>query len=427
MKRGRRYQAVRWVGGVLAALLGILVLVLTAQFVPAYLADQSLTNKAGYLGAIMGAVSLLIVLVQFVRWLGRRERPHTLAERLQAEIREELVHRLDHLRRTSENISLAYRSATGRTEASLEALAERLLHGRARIVVTGHPGRGKSYSSLQIALEVIRSDPTVVPLVVPLSQWTEDEEITAWLSRFVTTEFGVSARSASELIGSGSVLALFDGLDELCGGELSVGPAELFLERLVEWRLHGAWAPFLLTCRRDTWNAVREDLRAHYTLDTYAVLPVRYDQAITYLSRSLGRTETFGPAVELAQSLQAEDRGHVLASPWQLSLVAELARNRLRAGAGDHRKELITVVESADTASLVARYVESASAKDAFVLSRLLNVLDLWWLSNYAKHLERSRSEQTTLAAGSCPPETSCSIDSGRLLVGGVRWSWTFT
>jgi hypothetical protein len=377
--------------------------VLTAWFVPAYLADRSLTNKAGYLGAITGAVSLLIVLVQFVRWLTRRERPQALAERLLAEIRDDLVRRLGHMRRTSENISLTYRSTVHRSEVTLKALAEALLHERGRVVVVGHPGRGKSYSVLQIALDVIRNDPALVPLVVPLSRWTGDEEIVVWLSRFISTEFKVSERSARELINSGSVLALFDGLDELCGSESAVEPAERFLERLVEWRLHGDWAPFLLTCRRDSWNAIRKDLRNHYTLDTYVVLPVRYEEATTYLSRSLGRTDTFEPAVGMAQSLRAAGRGELLTSPWQLSLVAELARNRMDADANDFVGDLITITESADTASLVARYVESADVIGASVLARWRNVLDLWWLSNYAKYLERNRSQQTMVAGRLLP------------------------
>jgi predicted NACHT family NTPase len=254
MRSGDPYWALRWVGGVLAVLLGVVVLVLTAQFVPAYLADGSLTNKAGYLGTILGAVSFLIVLVQFVRWLGRRERPQALAERLQAEIRGDLVRRLDHMRRTSESISLTYRSAVRRSEVTLEALAG-ALHEGARVVLAGHPGRGKSYSVLQIALDVIRNDQTLVPLVVPLSRWTENEDIVGWLSRFITTEFKISGSSARELIESGRVLTLFDGLDELCENQTAVEPAERFLERLVEWQLQGDWAPFLLTCRRDTWNA----------------------------------------------------------------------------------------------------------------------------------------------------------------------------
>jgi hypothetical protein len=281
MRPGNRYRVLRWAGGVLAALLSIVLLVMIARFVPAYLADRSLSNKAGYLGTILGAVSLLVVLVQFLRGLRRRERPPALAERLQSETRDDLVRRVDHMRRTSEDIALTYRSAARQSEATLEALAEALLHEHARVVLVGHPGRGKSYSAMQVALKVIRSDPALVPLVVPLSRWTENEEIAVWLSRFVATEFNVSRGSAHELIESGNVLALFDGLDELCAEATAVEPAERFLKRLVEWRLQGDRAPFLLTCRRVTWNAIREDLRNHHTLDSYAILPVRYAEATT--------------------------------------------------------------------------------------------------------------------------------------------------
>lgn len=147
----------------------------------------------------MGAVSLLIVLVQFLGGLAPRERPQALAERLQPEIRDDIVRRLGLMRRTSEDISLTYRHAVRRSEVALEALVGALLQAHARVVLVGRPGRGKSYSTLQIALEAIRSDPALVPLVVPLSRWTENEEIVVWLSRFVATEFNVSRGSVREL------------------------------------------------------------------------------------------------------------------------------------------------------------------------------------------------------------------------------------
>jgi hypothetical protein len=403
VRPGNRYRVLRWAGGILAVLLGVFILALTAWFVPAYFADPSLSNRSGYLGTILGAVSLLVVLVQFLRGLGQHERPRDLAERLHAEIRDDLVRRLSHMRRTSEDISLAYRSAARHTEVGLPQLVEALLHERARVVLVGHPGRGKSYSALLIALAVIRTAPQVVPLVVPLSRWTRDEDIVEWLSRFVATEFNVSRGSARDLIGSGSVLPLFDGLDELCAQESAVEPAERFLERLVEWRLQGNRPPYLLTCRRVTWNAISRTLRDHHALGAYAIQPVRYADATTYLSRSLGRTDAFRPAVDLAGSLRAGGRESLLSSPWQLSLVAEVARNRMDAGANGPGRDLVSVAESADAASLVARYVESAGTVDGPVAARLRNVLDLWWLSNYAKYLERNRSEQTVVAGRPLP------------------------
>ncbi|MDQ7908544.1 NACHT domain-containing protein [Phytohabitans sp. ZYX-F-186] len=388
MRPGSRYRIARWAGGVTAVLAGVVIVVATAGFVPAYVDDPSLGGKADYLGVIMGSVSLLVVLIQFLRGLGRWERPQDLATRLQSEIREDLVRRLGHMRRTSEDIVLLYWSAARRAEVAVAALADSLLRDRARVVVVGRAGRGKSYSALQIALEVIRREPTLVPLVVPLSRWTGDQDVVIWLSRFIAAEFNVSPGSARELIASGKVLALFDGMDELCAQESDVEPAERFLERLVEWRLQGDRAPFLLTCRRSSWDAIRQELREHHTLDPYSILPVQYEDAKTYLSRSLGGTDGFRPAAELAASLRTSGRESLLTSPWRLSLVAELAKHR----------DLATVAESADPASLVAKYVASVGAVDAGAFGRLRNVVELWWLSNYARYLERNRTEQTVIA-----------------------------
>lgn len=75
MRTGNYYRVLRWMVGAHAVLISIVILVLTARFVPAYVLDRSLSNKAGYLGTILGAVSFLVVLIQFLRGLGRRERP----------------------------------------------------------------------------------------------------------------------------------------------------------------------------------------------------------------------------------------------------------------------------------------------------------------------------------------------------------------
>lgn len=403
MRLGRRLRAFRWAGGILAVLLGILILLTIARFVPAYLSDRSLNGKAGYLGTILAAAGILVPLLQFLGGLGHRELPQALAERLQPTIQGDLIRRLGHMRRASEDISLRYRLSGQQSEVPLDRIADALLHEHARAVLVSHPGRGKSYSALQIALEVIRTEPIIIPLVVPLSRWTGSEGITIWLSRYIATEFNVSRSAAQDMIESGKCLAFFDGLDELCITETAVAPAEQFLRKLLEWRQQGAPSPFLLTCRRVTWNAISIDLREQYTLDQYAIMPVGYAEATKYLSRSLGSVNAFRPAVDLAESLQAMGRSSLLSSPWQLSLVAELARDQLNLSSHSPGRDLAFITESADTASLVAKYAESVGVVNAAVPGRLRNVLDLWWLSKYARYLEHNRVEQVTVAGRILP------------------------
>ncbi|MEU1241097.1 hypothetical protein ABZ388_12145 [Micromonospora parva] len=403
MRPGSRRRVLRWTAGALVTLLSAIVVVTTATFVPAYMADKTLSNKAGYLGTILGAVSLLAFLVQQLIGLVRRDKPAAVIEQLRSELLRELSARLRQLRRTSEHIALSYRSAGESSDVQLEALAQAALRGPQRAVLLGHPGRGKSYTALQVALEILKQDPAVVPLVVPAGRWIDGEEIDAWLPKFIATEFNVSRGSAQDLIESGRIFPVLDGIDELCIDETTVEPAERLLRQLAEWRLREEPARFLATCRRATWSALDQNLRDHYTLQVYTIRPVGYAEATRYLSRSIGGADVFAQALDLATSLQDEGRGALLASPWQLSLIAELARNRLATHRTDPGRTLVTTGETANAASLVANYVESVGTVRAALPIRLRNVLDLWWLSHYAKYLELNRSSQRVVAGRTLP------------------------
>ncbi|MCX5117885.1 NACHT domain-containing protein [Micromonospora sp. NBC_00362] len=399
MTRSGRHQILRWTAAVLTVLVGVVLVVTVSRFIPAYRAEPTLSGQSGYLGTILGAVALLVVMVQSLRWLARREEPLGLLARLQLKVASDVAARAAQMRRTAEDIDLAY-GAGGEPDTTLHALADGLRHRQTRVVLVAHPGRGKSYSTLRIALELVNDDPQVLPLVVPLSRWTGQSDITTWLAGFVAVELNVSRRSARELIESGDVLPLLDGLDELCSTEEAVEPAEWFLQRLVDWRLRGKRAPFLLTCRQATWRAIRADLREHHTLTSYTVRPVGYADATTYLSRSIGGTDRFPVAESLAESLRDAGQVRALKSPWQLSMVAELARNRRSIGGSS--EQLVTGAEAADVRSLVARYVESVVLSGS-MWRRLRNVADLYWLSRYARYLEHNRVTQASFAGRALP------------------------
>ncbi|MDR7275147.1 hypothetical protein [Catenuloplanes atrovinosus] len=383
----------RWIVGLLAAAAAVTLGALAIPFLNAYRVEESLPNRAGYLGTLLALLSVIIVLIQFlVRWSRHREGVAELTVRLRQAVGRDLQSRLEHMRHAAEDITLLYREDGGGARVVREALVEAMVGRSARVVILADPGRGKSYSTLQIGLDIAREHDSLIPLVVPLSRWTDGEDIGSWLARFIADEFKVDGRTAGELVESGAVLPLFDGVDELVADDREVVPAEWFLRRLADWRTRGERGPCLLTSRRGVWNSLPEETRGHHAMDVYTILPVGREDAITFLSRSIVRADGLSAARRMADSLQHQ----VLASPWQLSLVAALARSRLDTDPKT-RTNLVTEAEAADFRSLVAHFVAAVSTTRGALPRRLLDVLDLWWLSRYATYLKENEKTHGVL------------------------------
>jgi hypothetical protein len=379
-----------------------LVLV-TVRFFLAYFSDKSKVDEATYLGTVVGCIGLLVVVFQVFVWLRRRDSPESTAAQLRAKTGTELGRRLDDMRRTAEDIALTYRlSSTGR-RANLEGLIDALIKQPGRVVLTGQPGVGKSYTALQVAASLIRQDPSIVPLVIPLSRWTEGDEPTDRLVRFLEAEFNVALPSANELIQTGKLLPIFDGLDELCGEETAADPAAELLAKLINWRSAGSRVAFFLTCRRDTWDRISDELTGNHSLAVFSIMAVNRDEARQYLARSVNGTDQIGPVDELMQSLQRKGHAYLLTSPWQLSLMAEIIGDQLNQSGQIAAVDLERITDLASVDNLIAYHVESSDTKKRWVFTRVRQALDYWWLSNYAKYLETNRVQSRAVAGRVLP------------------------
>src|ERR1700728_1891807 len=322
-------RTARWAAALIAILVGILLVWVTVRFFLAYFSDKSQVDEATYLGTVVGCIGLLAVVFQVLVWLRRRDNPESIASRLRANTGRELDRRLDDMRRTDEDIALTYRlSSTGR-KTDLEGLIDALSKQSGRVVLTGQPGVGKSYTALQVAAAMMIQDPSIVPLVIPLSRWLGADEPTDRLIRFMEGELDVASPSADELLRTGKVLPIFDGLDEVCAEEQPVGPAAELLVKLINWRILAARVPFFLTCRRSTWNRIDDELTSHYSLAVFSIMAVDREEARQYLAHSIGDTDHPGSADELMRSLQRKGHGYLLTSPWRLSLMGEIASDEL--------------------------------------------------------------------------------------------------
>ena len=295
----------------------------------AYFSDKSQVNEATYLGTVVGCIGLLVVVFQIFLWLRRSDTPESIATQLRAKVARELDRRLDDMRRTTEDIALSYRLSSNGQKTDLEGLVDTLIEQPGRVVLTGQPGVGKSYTALQAAAALIAHDPLVVPLVIPLSRWAGTEQPADRFVRFLEAEFNVAEPLADELLRTRRVLPIFDGLDELCTEEAAVESAAELLAKLINWRTLGVHVRFFLTCRRSTWERIDEQLRSHYSLAVFSIIAVNRDEAHQYLVRSVDDSDQAGRVDDLIRSLQQKGHGYLLTSPWQLSLMAEIVGDRI--------------------------------------------------------------------------------------------------
>jgi hypothetical protein len=388
----------RWVAAFIAAIVGVLLVLITVGFVPDYVSDKSHADKATFLGTILGSIALIVLILQFLGWLRRRGSRDSIAMRLRIKLGKELDRRLRDMRRTAEDIALTYRTFGDSEKTDLNGLIDIILNQSGRVVLTGQPGVGKSYTALQVAAALIRRDPSIVPLVVPLSRWTGTEEPERRLARFLEDEYNVAALTASELIDTGTVVPIFDGLDELGSEE---DAAEL-LGKLVDWRILGSRAPFFLTSLRSTWDGMDAELTSHHALAVYSILAVGAGEARQYLIYSLGGPGRTGMVSELIGSLQGKGHGHLLATPFPLSLIAEIFVRLLKQPDGMSASELEQITDSVTVDNLIAYYVESARTNKRIIV-RLRRTLDFWWLSHYAEYLMANEVQMRIVAGRAMP------------------------
>ena len=109
----------------------------------------------------------------------------------------------------------------------------------------------------------------------------------------------------------------------------AVNPAAELLGKLINWRILGTRVTFLLTCRRNTWDRIDDELTSHYSLAVFSIMAVNRDEARQYLTHSVNGVGQTGPVNELMRSLQRKGHRYLLTRPWQLSLMAEIVADQV--------------------------------------------------------------------------------------------------
>ncbi|MFE2433031.1 NACHT domain-containing protein [Streptomyces sp. NPDC059373] len=165
-------------------------------------------------------------------------------------------------------------------------------HGRVpsgRLAVLGGPGSGKSVLALRFVLDALarRQPGEPVPVIFYPSNWQADREpLYVWLTGRLADEYpALAARDARgvtrarELLDSGRILPVLDGLDEM--PELLQGHAIRRLNAELD-----AGSPFLLTCRTQTYERAVESGDAFTSAAVVELRPLDFEEAAAYLVRT---------------------------------------------------------------------------------------------------------------------------------------------
>ncbi len=97
-----------------------------------------------------------------------------------------------------------------------EALAENFEMGNGRLLVLGDAGTGKTTLLLQLALELMKTQPQALPVVVNLATWTSKfTKLHDWLLAVLPAETGANKTLAIQLLLEKRLVLLFDGFDEI--------------------------------------------------------------------------------------------------------------------------------------------------------------------------------------------------------------------
>lgn len=373
--------------------LAVVIALCALIFVPDLRSEPSGPNRATYLGLIASLLGLALALIGPALGLRRRVSPVQQFQELHWNQTNDLSVRLQSLR-MGDNISVIFRCAMDGREMSIEELATAAMAPGARTVLLGAPGGGKTFATLQLAVIGLRLGHESLPVVVPLSRWNPRLNPNEWLRDFLCEEYSLSARTAEELISTGKLLPIFDGLDEL------PGPREhlfRFLDDLLHWQtgLEGN-ARFLVTCRSRHWAKLPATVRHHPSLFVYRIRPVSESAIQEYLSRSLLIPKGLSFEKDYMPVLRARF-GPSLGTPWRLAVIAA-ALGKPSPGAGPGKLVFPADVSTLDDMLLMETFVNRVALDGSPALKRAIRSCELSWLSGYARYLKRNDAEHRVVA-----------------------------
>lgn len=220
---------------------------------------------------------------------------------------------------------------------------------RRRLLVTGLPGAGKTSLLLNLALELLETDPDHLAVLLNLATWRSDfPSFDDWLREILPAELGVTKRYAADILQAGKLTLLLDGLDEVDEAHRAS-----CLKAIGEYGRLGR--DYVISTRKDEYKALEKDAPVWAQIE---VLPLTDKQLLNQLDHADRRK--FPEAPDLKAALEHDPLLlRVAETPFYLNCLQLLFRG------GNTLSELklkgATVAER--QAEITERFVEQAMAQ----------------------------------------------------------------
>lgn len=195
---------------------------------------------------------------------------------------------------------------------------------RARLVVLGAPGSGKTTAMIMLVLDLLAARPELgaVPVLLPATSWDlSADSFDDWIVRRVAEDYPTLRNAAARLVEARAIIPVLDGLDEL--------PAEQRRLALYNIALVDD-LPVIVTCRTTEYEA---------TVDTTGLIlpeaavvelaPMPVDSVVGYLTEAQPISDKrWKPVLAAVEKSPRRPLARVLSSP----LMVDLARSAYAAG-----------------------------------------------------------------------------------------------
>ena len=254
-------------------------------------------------------------------------------------------------------------------------------HSSRRLVILGTPGSGKTVLALELLVKLLerRRDRTGdigieskrVPIRLSLPTWNTDQSLQDWLISELITRYRLAEQIVRGLIGSGYILPVLDGLDEMDNEEGVRTRAIAAVSQLNEYIVGTSGGPLVVTCRSADYAQITTSITPVTEVN---IRPLTADQIIHYLRREVrdrdGKVAWLAWHVLLDKLSDPHDRRVLeqLQTPWRLTLAVTFYR-----GGGSLADLLPAPFERAITAETTKQYADRVSVilVRAFIPARI--------------------------------------------------------
>lgn len=300
---------------------------------------KSLTDRVAVLSAAVGVLTLALALRRGAEAVPAEDRAALTGRLAQAVASAELLsRRVIGGDRVPVRVSFTFRPAPHARSATMPLVPNGTLDGlvadyRAvrprRLVITGQPGAGKSVLARAFVAEFNenRAEEEPVPVLLPLGDWGRQELFRDWVVRHLVRDYGCTRAHAAQLMDSGLVLPVLDGLDELDepGVLLPESRAQQVLDALTGYQSGLEPAPVVLACRTDLYEVLEASGRPMLDAARVEIDPVEPHEAFRFLAMRQDAVHREGDWRPVLDELRAHPQGVLarsLSTPWRLVAMA---------------------------------------------------------------------------------------------------------